>query len=68
MCQPLHDHHVLCVPFTEKLDRLLDRLDNRCTMHGSRSDTLELVRMDQKYTRYCSHDASWAINTPFVLR
>jgi hypothetical protein len=24
----------LCVPFSEKLDNLLDRLDNRCMMHG----------------------------------
>jgi hypothetical protein len=31
----------LCVPFSEKLDSLLDRLKNRCTMHGSRNGALE---------------------------
>jgi hypothetical protein len=51
MCQPLHGRHVFCVPYTEKLDCLLDRLDNRHMMHGSQSDTLEWVRMDQKYVR-----------------
>jgi hypothetical protein len=41
----------LCVPFSEKLNRSLDRLDNRLTMHGSPSDTLEWVR-SQKYDDY----------------
>jgi hypothetical protein len=68
MCQLLHSRHVFRVPFTEKLDRLLGRLDNRRTMHGSQSDALKWVRMDQKYARYCSHDTSMAINTHFVLR
>jgi hypothetical protein len=35
MCQLLHSRHVFRVPFTEKLDRLVDRLDNRRTMHDS---------------------------------
>jgi hypothetical protein len=34
----------LCVPFSEKLDNLLDRLDNRRTMHDSRNNTLKSVR------------------------
>jgi hypothetical protein len=29
----------LCVPFSKKLDSLLDRLDNQRTMHGSQNDT-----------------------------
>jgi hypothetical protein len=33
----------LCVPFSEKLSRLLDRLDNRRTMHGLRSDARCMV-------------------------
>jgi hypothetical protein len=31
----------LCVPFSEKLDSLLTRLDNRRKMHGSQKDALE---------------------------
>jgi hypothetical protein len=42
----------LCTFFSKKLNRLLDRLDNRHTMHGSRSDTLEWVRGSQKYADY----------------
>jgi hypothetical protein len=45
----------LCVHFSEKLDNLLDRLDNRHTMHGSRNDTLDWVHGNQKDTHYCSH-------------
>jgi hypothetical protein len=41
MCQLLHDRHVFYVPFIEKLDHLLDRLDYRRTMHGSRSNALK---------------------------
>jgi hypothetical protein len=41
MCQLLHGRHIFCIPFTKKLDHLLDRLDNRRTMHGSQSDTLK---------------------------
>jgi hypothetical protein len=67
MCQLLHDHHIVCVPFTNNLDCLLDRLDNRNMMHSSQSDALKWVRMDQKYARYYSHDASRAINITFVL-
>jgi hypothetical protein len=44
----------LYVPFYEKLDNLLDRLDNRRTIHGSRSDALEWVRMDQNNAHYHS--------------
>jgi hypothetical protein len=40
----------LCVPFSEKLDILLVRLDNRCMMHGFQCDT----HRDQNDTRYCS--------------
>jgi hypothetical protein len=32
------------VSFFEKLNSLLNRLDNRCTMHGSQSDALKWVR------------------------
>jgi hypothetical protein len=31
---------------------LLDRLDNQHTMNGSRTDTVEWVRMDRKDPRY----------------
>jgi hypothetical protein len=31
----------LYVPFSEKLDSLLDHLDNWCTMYGSQNDALE---------------------------
>jgi hypothetical protein len=31
----------LCVPFSEKLDSLLDRLNNRRMIHGSRNGALE---------------------------
>jgi hypothetical protein len=44
----------LCVPFSEKLDNLLDRLDNRCMMHGSRNGALEWARGNQKDIHYYS--------------
>jgi hypothetical protein len=31
----------ICVPFSENLDNLLARLDNRRMKHGSRNGTLE---------------------------
>jgi hypothetical protein len=33
-----------CVPFSEKLDSLLGRLDNRRTMHNFHYDTREWAR------------------------
>jgi hypothetical protein len=33
----------LCVPFSEKLDTLLDHLDNRCTTHDLQYDALQCV-------------------------
>jgi hypothetical protein len=42
-----------CVPFSERLDNLLDRLDNRRTIRGSWNDTLEWVR-NQNDTHYYS--------------
>jgi hypothetical protein len=45
----------LCVLFSEKLDSLFDRLDNRCTMHGSRNESLECWCENQNGTHYCSH-------------
>jgi hypothetical protein len=44
----------LYVPFSKKLDSLLDRLDNRIMMHGSQNDALKWVRENQKGTHYCS--------------
>jgi hypothetical protein len=44
----------LCVPFPEKLDSLLDHLDNRRTTCGSQNDTLEWVHGDQNDARYYS--------------
>jgi hypothetical protein len=34
----------ICVPFSEMLDRLLDRLDNQHIMHGLQHDALQCVR------------------------
>jgi hypothetical protein len=31
----------LCILFAKKLDSLLDRLDNRCIMHGSQSIAID---------------------------
>jgi hypothetical protein len=44
----------LYVPFTKKLDNLLDRLDNWCTMHSSQNGALEWVHGNQNDTHYCS--------------
>jgi hypothetical protein len=35
------------LPFSEKLNNLLDRLDNRCTVHGSQNGALEWARGNQ---------------------
>jgi hypothetical protein len=48
-----HTSH-LYVPFSEKLDSLLDRLDNRRMMHDFQSDTLEWMCMDRNDAHYCS--------------
>jgi hypothetical protein len=37
---------LLYLPFSEKLNNLLDRLDNRRTMHGFQCDAHEWVRGD----------------------
>jgi hypothetical protein len=44
----------LCVLFDEKLDSLLDRLDNRRTMHGSQSVAIDCWCGNQNDTHYCS--------------
>jgi hypothetical protein len=54
MCRLLHDRHVFCVSFSEKLNHLLDRLDNWHMMHGSQSDGLKWVHGSQKYAHYYS--------------
>jgi hypothetical protein len=51
MCRLLHNHHVFCVPFSEKLNNLLDRLDNQHTVHGSQNDVLEWVRLNRNDAR-----------------
>jgi hypothetical protein len=40
--------------FFEKLNSLLDRLDNRCMIHDSRSDTFKWVCRSRKYVHCCS--------------
>jgi hypothetical protein len=44
----------LCVTFFEKLDNLLDCLDNRRMMHDSQNDALEWVHMNRNDVHYCS--------------
>jgi hypothetical protein len=44
----------ICVPFSEKLDSLLDCLDNWCTMRDSRNDALEWVSENRNDAQYCS--------------
>jgi hypothetical protein len=44
----------LCVPFSEKMDNLLDCLGNQCTMHGSQNDALEWAHENQNDIHYCS--------------
>jgi hypothetical protein len=44
----------LGVPFSKKLDSLIDRLDNRRMIHGSQNDALEWPRGNQNDTYYCS--------------
>jgi hypothetical protein len=41
MCRLLYDRHIFYVPFSEKLDSLLDRLDNQRMMHGSQNSVLK---------------------------
>jgi hypothetical protein len=43
----------LCVPLSEKLDSLFDRLVNRHMIHDSQSDALEWVCKDQNDALYC---------------
>jgi hypothetical protein len=49
--QPSH----LCVPFSKKLDNLLDYLGNRHTMHDFQNDALKWTRENQNVAHYCSH-------------
>jgi hypothetical protein len=42
------------VPFSEKLNRLLDRLDNRRMMHGFQYGALEWAHGNQNDAHYCS--------------
>jgi hypothetical protein len=42
----------LYVPFSKKLDSLLDRLDNRLMMHDSPNDALEWARGNQNDAYY----------------
>jgi hypothetical protein len=44
----------LCVPFFEKLDSLLDHLDNRRMTHGSQKDALKWVHGNQNDACYYS--------------
>jgi hypothetical protein len=44
----------LCVLFTEKLDNLHDRMDDRCMMHGFQSDAIDFWYENQNDTRYYS--------------
>jgi hypothetical protein len=44
----------LCIPFSEKLDSLLDHLDNRRMMHGSQNDALEWAHGNQNDAHYYS--------------
>jgi hypothetical protein len=54
----------LCVLFSEKLESLLDRQDNRRMMHGSRNDALDCWCDNQNGTCYDSsatlHDYKYA--------
>jgi hypothetical protein len=45
-------HH--CLPFSERLDNLLNHLNNRRMMHGSQNDILEWVRVNQNDVHQCS--------------
>jgi hypothetical protein len=44
----------LYVLFTEKLDSLLDRLDNQCMMHGFQSIAIDCWCRNRNDTHYCS--------------
>jgi hypothetical protein len=43
----------LFVPFSKKLDSLLDRLDNQCTMHDFQCDAHEQEHENQNDAYYC---------------
>jgi hypothetical protein len=45
----------LCILFFEKLDSLLDCMDNRCMMHGSQNDALDCWCGNQNDICYCCH-------------
>jgi hypothetical protein len=45
----------LCVPFTEQLDSLLDRLDNWRTMHSSRNEALDCCCGNRSSAHYYIH-------------
>jgi ligand-binding sensor protein len=45
----------LYVPFTEKLNSLLDHLDNQRTMHSSQNGAVEWVRGNQNDAHYRCH-------------
>jgi hypothetical protein len=44
----------LCVPFSKKLDNLIDCLDNRHTMYGFQCSALECVCGNRNDAYYCS--------------
>jgi hypothetical protein len=44
----------LCVPFSKKLNSLLDCLDNRRMMHDFQNNALEWARGNQNDAHYCS--------------
>jgi hypothetical protein len=50
VARPSHLHAL----FVEKIDSLLDRLDNRCTMHGSQSIAIDYWCRNQNDIHYCS--------------
>jgi hypothetical protein len=45
----------MTIPFSEKLDNLLDHLDNRRMMHSSQNDALEWACRNQKDAHYCGY-------------
>jgi hypothetical protein len=56
----------LCVPFSEKLDSLLDRLGNRRTMSDSRNDALKWALRNQNNT--CTVAARYFISYKYLIR
>jgi hypothetical protein len=63
-CSIQHDEFATCVEsctavtslctFSKQLDSLLNRLDNRCTMHGSQSEAIKCWCGNRSCTRYSS--------------